>query len=131
MVVVPTFAAEVNCIGGNHCLIFPKAEVFCDFWVLFLVVFSPLPLFVHNMDDIGASFPQFPNGVPLPLGIHSETEREVFQFLCFSQIANQGVNSVGGLSSSTKAETTHCFHIGHCGWAVDSNSFWLDLHWHM
>jgi len=32
-----------------------------------------------------------------------------------------------GLSSSTKADTTHCFHIGHCGQAVDSNNFWLDL----
>lgn len=32
--------------------------------------------------------------MPLPLGIRSETEREVFQFLCSSEIANKGVNSV-------------------------------------
>lgn len=43
--------------------------------------FNSLPPFVHNMDGVGASLPQFPNGVPLSLGIHSETEREVFQIL--------------------------------------------------
>lgn len=100
------------------------------FGVLVLLFFSPVSLFVLDTDGIGASYPQFPNGAPLPLGIHSETEREIFQFLCFSEIANQGIGSVGGLSSSTKAETTHCFHIGHCGRAVDSNNFWPDLHWH-
>lgn len=59
------------------------------------VFFSHLPLFVHDMDGMSASFPHFPDGMPLPLGSPSETEREVFLFLWFCDIANQGVNSVG------------------------------------
>lgn len=133
------------CYGGstNACCRgeFPWWEPFLDFFqrlkysvVLGLFVFlsSPLlPLCVHNRDVIGTSFPQFPNGVPLPSGIHSGTEREVFQFLCFSEIVNQGVYPGGGLSRSTRAVTTHCFHTGHCGWAADSNNLWQGLHWHM
>jgi len=58
-------------------------------------------LFVCSMDGISASFPQFPDGVSLPLGIYSKTEREFFQFLCFSEIANQGVDSGGGCGQAS------------------------------
>lgn len=108
MVVVPTLAAKVNCIGGSHCLILPKAEFFCDCGVSFLVVF-PSPSSLCPCGWYPCELPTVPNGVPLPLGIYSRAEREVFQFLCFAGIADQGVHSVGGPSSATKAHTTRCF----------------------
>lgn len=71
---VPALAAEVNRIGGSYCLILPKAELFCDYGVLFLVVFFPLlPLFVH-VDGIHASFPQFPTVWLFPWGFVARLE---------------------------------------------------------
>lgn len=89
MVVVPTHAAEVNCIVGNSCLILPQAKLFCDYGVLFWVFFFSLPS--SSLCPCGwypCKLPTVPNGVPLPLGVHSGAEG-VFAVLCFSGIADK------------------------------------------
>ena len=56
MVVVGTLAAEVNSIHGSHCLIFPKAEVFCDFGgFVFWWAFCTFSLSVAWMVSVQAS----------------------------------------------------------------------------
>lgn len=86
MVVVPTLAAEVSHIDGNYCLFLPKAELFFDCVVLFLLFFPPPSSYLC---PCGWYACKLPNSVPLPLGIHSEAERELLHFLCFSGIVEE------------------------------------------
>lgn len=130
MVVVPTHAAEVNCIVGNSCLILPKAKLFCDYGVLFWVGFfpSPLPLFVH-VDGIHASFPQFPTVCRFPWGFILGL-REFLQFSASLGLLTRC--SLCGRPLQWPQGSQHTlFHAGHSGQAADSNDFWLGLHRHM
>lgn len=128
VVVVPTLAAEVNCIGGNYCLILPKAELLCDCGVLFLVAFPPLsslcpcgwyPCTSHSSQR-----------VPLPLGIHSEAQRELLQFFAPLGLLTRCPGCGRSLQWPQGSQHT-LFHAGHSGQAADSNNFWLGLHRHM
>lgn len=131
MVVVPTHAAEVNCTGGNYCLILPKAKLFCDYGVLFWVFFFSFPS--SSLCPCGwypCKLPTVPNSVPLPLGVHSGAEREFLQFSASLGLLTRC--SLCGRPLQWPQGSQHTlFHAGHCGQAADSNKLWLGLHRHM
>lgn len=94
-VAVPALAAEVNRIGGSYCLILPKAELFCDYGVLFLVVFFPFFLSLSMwMVSMQASHSSRRCGSSL--GDSSRGWKGAFAVPLFLWDCWQGVQSVGG-----------------------------------